>query len=312
VSNVDVTSAPPVPSHRRHSRHTGHGRHGRHRSQRSRRRWPLVTTAVMLVLAAVPTYLMSTRPAPAGRAGTGPTLAIMPFHPSNPVTLTGDLWWSWALMDRRTGQVWGSSTMDQTTWTASMIKAWLAADYLRNAGKLGQTPSADRLHTIQIMIRDSDNNAANTMYALDGQAASIARMVSICGLTDSSANPAGWAVTNLSARDAVRMGTCIAGGRGAGPHWTTWLLTQMRAVEGEGNFGIRDAFPASQASDIAIKNGYEDFAGDGLYHVNCLAVGDTWTLAVMQRYAPQSTWDPDLALGADRCTRVATQLLAGH
>jgi hypothetical protein len=210
-------------------------------------------------------------------------------------------------MDRRTGQIWGSSTMDETSWTASMIKAWLAADYLQRAG---QTLTADQHHMIEIMIRDSDNNAANQVYAADGGAASINRLIARCGLTDSSPNPAGWAVTNLSARDSVRMGDCIGSGRAAGPQWTDWLLSLMRGVRGEGNFGIRTALPAAEAATVAIKNGYEDFAGDGLYHVNCLAVGDTWTLAVMQRYQPRSSWDPDLALGAGRCAAITAQLRA--
>jgi hypothetical protein len=170
------------------------------------------------------------------------------------------------------------------------------------------------LHTIEIMIRDSDNDAANELYALDGASASINRLVSICGLTDASPgpDPNGWAVTNLSARDAVLMGTCIANGHGAGPQWTGWLLTQMRAVRGQGDFGIRDALPAAQAATVAIKNGFEDFSGgDGLYHVNCLAIGDTWTLAVMQRYQPTADWDTDFPRGESGCQQVAAELLAG-
>jgi hypothetical protein len=231
----------------------------------------------------------------------------MPFQ-TGTVKVAGDTFFSWALMDRRTGQIWGSSTMDQPSWSASMIKAWLAADYLRRT----PAPSSDLLHTIEIMIRDSDNDGANTMYALDGQTDAINRLVSICGLSDSSPNSNNWAITNLSARDSVRMGDCIASGKGAGPQWTNWLLTQMRAVRGEGDFGIRDALPADQAAQVAIKNGWEDFDADGLYHVNCLAIGDTWTMAVMQQYEPHSTWDADLALGTQRCTDVAKQLLAEH
>jgi Beta-lactamase enzyme family len=287
----------------------------------SPRLWIAVVAAIA-VLAGLTVFAVTRRPTQTGRtagaqtgrtagAQTGRTAApTMPFHPTN-VTVTGDTFLSWALMDRRTGQIWGSSTMDQTSWTASMIKAWLAADYLRRASEQYQTPSADMLHTIEIMIRDSDNAAASTLYQLNGEADSINRLISLCGLTDSSPNPAGWAVTNLSARDTVRMGTCIAGGEGAGPQWTDWLLTQMRSVRGEGDFGIRDALPPAQAATVAIKNGYEDFSGgDGLYHVNCLAIGDTWTLAVMQQYQPTADWDTDFPRGEKGCTRVAAELLA--
>jgi hypothetical protein len=194
--------------------------------------------------------------------------------------------------------------MDGTNWSASLIKPWLAADYLR-----GHTPDAAMRHTIEVMIRDSDNAAARLLYSLDGEADSIDRLIRTCGLTDTSANPAGWAVTNISARDTVRMGACLADGRAAGPQWTSWLLGLMQGVRGEGNFGIRDALPPAEASVVAIKNGYEHFAADDLFHVNCLAIGDTWVLAVMQRYQPSDGWAADLARGAQRCTEVAEQLL---
>jgi hypothetical protein len=283
----------------------------------------IAAIAAIAVVAGLTVFAVTRRSTPTVRTAQGATAsstaatsaaATMPFHPpANPasIAVTGDTFLSWALMDRRTGQIWGSSTMDQASWTASMIKAWLAADYLRRATEQHQTPSADMLHTIEIMIRDSDNDAASTLYGLNGEADSINRLISLCGLTDSSPNPAGWAVTNMSARDTVRMGTCIAGGAGAGPQWTKWLLTQMRAVRGQGDFGIRDALPAAQAATVAIKNGYEDFAGDGLYHVNCLAIGDTWTLSVMQQYQPTADWDTDFPRGESGCTRVAAQLLAG-
>lgn len=286
---------------------------------RSPRVW-IAAAAAIAVLAGLTVFAVTRRSTPAGRtapptATPSGSASTMPFRaPADAasVTVAGDTFLSWALMDRRTGQIWGSASMDQTSWTASMIKAWLAADYLRRATEQHQTPSDDMLNTIEIMIRDSDNDAANTVYELDGEAASINRLINICGLTDSSPNPAGWAVTNLSARDTVRMGTCIADGTGASPQWTGWLLTQMRAVRGQGDFGIRDALPAAEKATIAIKNGYEDFSGgDGLYHVNCLAVGDTWTLAVMQQYQPTTDWDTDFPRGESGCTQVAAELLAG-
>jgi hypothetical protein len=191
-----------------------------------------------------------------------------------------------------------------------MIKPWLGADYLRRATENGRPPSADMLHTIEIMIRDSDNDAATRLYNLDGDSASIERLVRICGLTHSSANPGGWGLTSLSAHDAVRMGDCIANGTAAGPQWTQWLLQQMRQVRGASNFGIRDVLPAPEAAHVAIKNGYLEFSDDGLFHVNCLAIGDTWSVAVLQRYPPSAGWSTDLARGEQGCRSVASQLLA--
>ena len=58
----------------------------------------------------------------------------------------------------------------------------------------------------------------------------------------------------------------------------------MRLVRGAGDFGIRKAFPAAEQKQIAIKNGWIDRTKPSRVHINCLAIGDTWTMGVMVRY----------------------------
>ena len=88
-------------------------------------------------------------------------------------------------MDRRTGEITGSANMAETTTTASMIKAWLAADYLRLRHREGRDAQRRRsCSDLEVMIRDSNNEAADRAYPANGKAASIERLISICGLTD--------------------------------------------------------------------------------------------------------------------------------
>lgn len=233
-----------------------------------------------------------------------PTLPALPVAPAN-VKIDKDGWWNWALMDTRTGKISGSANMDETNPTASMIKAWIGADFLRRADEKGDTPSDTRMNQVSTMIRDSDNTAAQTLYEVNGGSASIRRLISICDLTDSSpAADGGWSRTALSARDTVRMGACIADGRAAGPQWTKYLLGEMRAVRGVGNFGIRKAFPAAEQKTIAVKNGWVDRTREQKYTVNCLAIGDGWTMAVETRYAINLGY----TYGAKICEDVARQL----
>lgn len=233
-----------------------------------------------------------------------PSLPPLPVS-AKEVDVDLDGWYSWALMDTRTGEISGSDNRDETSTTASLIKAWIAADYLRRTTEQGKQPSDTRLAQVRVMIRDSDNAAAETLYTVNGRTASIRRLIEICGLTDSSpASNGGWSRTQLSAQDTVRMGACIADGRAAGPEWTDWLLDEMRAVRGVGDFGIRKAFPAEERRQIAIKNGWVDRVAEQEYHVNCLAIGDGWTMAVMVRYAINRGYLP----GAKVCQQVAEQL----
>src|SRR5262249_55502437 len=121
-----------------------------------------------------------------------------------------------------------------------------------------------------------------------------------------------WSNTKISARDTVRMGECLADGRGAGKKWTPWLLDMMRKVRGEGDFGPRKALPAAVQSTVAIKNGWLQRTDDGgNWHVACVAIGDTWVMSVLQRYTPSptDTFDSGFAHTTQVAQDVAQQLL---
>ena len=110
----------------------------------------------------------------------------------------------------------------------------------------------------------------------------------------------------LSPADIARLGACIADGRAAGPEWTDWLLDEMRAVRGTGDFGVRKAFPAAERKTIAIKNGWVDRQAEQEYHVSCLAIGDGWAIGVMARYEINRGYP----YGAGICEQVGEQLRA--
>jgi hypothetical protein len=236
----------------------------------------------------------------AGPASAAPSTGL-PLLRAAPVTVSAPGFWSWALLDTRSGTITGSTTLAQPSDTASMIKAWIASDVLRRSTT---APSKAKLREISIMIRDSDNDAAEDLYESAGRSASIKRLLAVCALTDSKVGP-GWSTTMLSARDAARMGACIADGRAAGPAWTPWVLNEMRQVRGAGRYGIIQALPADATKTLAIKNGWL-LRVDGQWHVNCLAVGDGWVLSVMQRYPGRL----GVGHGWAVCRSVAHQLLA--
>ncbi|MBB5870745.1 hypothetical protein F4553_004124 [Allocatelliglobosispora scoriae] len=219
------------------------------------------------------------------------------------VKINASGWWSWALMDLTTGEIYGSKNMHGTNKTASMIKAWIGADFLRREAEAGRTPSDARLQEVTIMIRDSDNTAASSLFSAVGKAASTKRMISICGMKDSTATD-NWSNTLLSPYDTAKLGACIASGKAAGDKWTKWLISEMQKVRGQGNFGIRKAFEASVQSKIAIKNGWVDRQATQEYTVNCLAIGDGWAMGVETRY-PIAL---GMSYGADICKQVAAQL----
>ncbi len=223
-------------------------------------------------------------------------LSAMPLHDAD-VTATSvgtQGFLSWAFMDRRDGTVTGAPNMSNTSDSASMIKVWLAADFLKRAADQNQQPNQADLTDLEIMIRDSDNAAADRIVGkLGGAPQTVGRLISTCQLTETKAGDV-WGATMISARDAVRMGGCLSDGRAAGAQWTPWILEKMRTVRGEGDFGIRKAFPAAVQPMIAIKNGWALRAEDNSVHANCLAIGDTWVLVVMQRYPSTGDFARDM------------------
>jgi hypothetical protein len=234
---------------------------------------------------------------------TPPAFDLAALDPKQLVSITQGGWHGWALMDRASGKVIGSTTFAENSRTCSMIKVWLASDYLRITNEAGKTPSSSRLSALSRMIRNSENGPASDLFDEMGQV-TFTRLKSICKLTDFVPSST-WGGCKMSPRDVCRMAACAADGTAAGPKWTEWVLNEMRNVK-VGTWGIPSAFPAPQRSSLAIKNGWDVTTATQERHMNCLAVTEKWSMAVMTRYPVSLAGD---AHGQQICQSVATQLL---
>jgi hypothetical protein len=263
---------------------------------------------------------------PPGSAALTPTAAPPSMPSTGPVRVKTKGFFAWAMLDRHTGDISGSRNLAATTSTESMIKIWIVADFLRRSAKEGGEPGKRRLTQGTAAIRDSDDDAAQSLYVAGGRDAVVRRMINKCGLTDTDvAGPRGigdkgwWSYTRISARDAVRLGECVKNGTAAGPRWTAWVLQQMTRVRGTtaaedqhsrrggGRWGIIDGLPpALPAAEVSIKNGWTMINADQMWHLNCLAVTDDWVLAVLTRYPGKL----GLKYGANVCKTVAEQLFS--
>lgn len=172
----------------------------------------------------------------------------------------------------------------------SVIKVWLAADWLRMHG------GRDRAR-LAAMLSYSDDQIAEDTYRALGADASIARMIRTCRMRSTRPVRFWWARTTVTAPDLAQLGACVADGRAAGTRWTPWLLATLRARHVHGGFGVVSARPG-----VAYMNGWTSY--DTVWQVNCLAIGATWVLAVVNRYPARL----GLAYGAGVCASVADQL----
>jgi hypothetical protein len=249
-------------------------------------------------------------PIPAAPIPADPIVAA-PADPAQ-ITVPNAALFGWALLDAGTGAITGSANLATVHNTVeSMIKPWIAADYLRRLAEDGRTPTKTALAELTLMIVDSNELLAEKYYRLGGADAVTERLIRTCGLTDVAITPYWWSFTSMTPQDAVRYGECVADGRAAGPQWTSFVLDAMRNVRGGvadqvsdeiegGRWGIIDGLPADIAAVTAIKNGWTDH--DDGWHIDCLAINPHWTMVVMLRVST-------LQRGADYCASVAAQLV---
>lgn len=292
----------------------------------------LVAVAVALVAAGLALLIPSSADRAGGQAGAGRQPDPQPGVPASgaparegalppgdrtlapaPVKLDVDGFAAWALIDRQGGIV-GSDNLAATSWVGSVVKVWIVSDFLRRTAERGETPTPYHLELASRAIRDSEDPAAEELYRASGGTAQLRRMISICGLTDSSIDGSRWRSIRMSARDAARLGRCVTDGRAAGPSWTEWVRAEMAQVRGTveekdqpfgGRWGIVDGLPAELTGEkLGIKNGWVVGPG-GRWQVNCLAMTDDWSLAVLLRYPAER----GLRYGAEACADVATQLV---
>src|SRR5262245_13276348 len=77
----------------------------------------------------------------------------------------------WAMPAGTSGEISSGSTnaATMTNYTESMIKPWLAADYLSRTVKAGRKPSQQDLTQLRSMIIHSDDRIASHYYNLGGK-----------------------------------------------------------------------------------------------------------------------------------------------
>ncbi|HEX5594671.1 MAG TPA: hypothetical protein VFX61_01415 [Micromonosporaceae bacterium] len=232
-----------------------------------------------------------------------------------PVTMEFDGFLSWALIDAE-GQLAGSDNSAETTWVGSVVKTWIVSDYLRRRAEQGKEPGPNRLAQARRAIRDSNDPAADALYQAGGGAAQLRRMISICGLTETTIEGSRWRSVRMSARDAARLGRCVTDGRAAGPSWTKWVRAELTKVRGSiakadqpsgGRWGIIDGLPPDLLADgVGMTNGWIVVKSEKEWQVNCLGVTDQWSLAVLTRYPAER----GLRYGAEACAKVTAQLVS--
>ncbi|MFC8585677.1 hypothetical protein ACFUGD_14175 [Streptomyces sp. NPDC057217] len=160
----------------------------------------LAATAALLSLSFTGTAFP--RPVAAATEPTGDPVPVTSAGPRVPTGVTAGV----AVFDRQTGTFTELLDAAATFRSASVVKLLIALDFLWDRSP-DTIPAVDRTR-LDVMLRSSQDAAANHYWSAHGGPAIVERMVTRLGLADTAPPPAGyegyWGHTAMSARDTVK------------------------------------------------------------------------------------------------------------
>ena len=187
------------------------------------------------------------------------------------------------VLDRDTGQR-VSSGADTAFPIASVVKVFIADDLLLQESKGQTTLSAADRKSLEVMLRSSDDSAAQNFWDRSGRNAVIGRIVGRYGLTATTAPANGhWDVTLSTASDLVRYYDKLLAGTGGLPgEQASIILSNLAAstptapdgmVPGgvyPQRFGIPEGLPGDP---VAVKQGWMCCVGSDWMHLSTGVIG---------------------------------------
>jgi hypothetical protein len=195
-----------------------------------------------------------------------------------------------ALYDARTGRTWVLNPQYKED-TASIVKVQIMGTLLHQSH--GQLPTGNEASLMQLMIEQSDNDAATELLSEAGGPSGVSKFDITAGLTDTTPHSAalipgtpwpGWGLTTTTALDQVRLvktfvfpNSVLTGAA------RQYGLRLMESVEADQAWGITGGVPAGTL--VAVKNGWLPLQGDSDWQVDSIGWvdghGRDYVLAVL-------------------------------
>ncbi|MER5863700.1 serine hydrolase [Kitasatospora sp. NPDC002040] len=256
---------------------------GTHRTPQRRHPVRTLAAALVLALAAVALYLSqapSSRPAAVANvqpvaASASPSPTPSPTPTADPaaavrtaaagVAAQGGV--SVAVLDTASGV--SASYGTGSFVTASIAKADILAALLWQRQQAGRELTSSEQATAALMIEQSDNDAADTLYTAVGGAAGLDAANQAFGLTATTAGADGhWGLTETTATDQLRLLQVVFGTDSAlDAGRRTYLQGLMGQVAADQDWGVS---AADQDGAYTLKNGWLPRSATGLWVVNSI------------------------------------------
>jgi hypothetical protein len=145
---------------------------------------------------------------------------------------------------------------------------------------------------IRAMIQESDNTAADILYARVGGAASVDSYLRSIGMTDTMMG-SNWLISMTTAQDMTRLMAQLGNCTILPPYLCTYALTVMRHVTSSQQWGVSAGVPKS--GSVALKNGWFYFYEDRRASEARPAGEADGGPRISSRFSTTTTWTADPA-----------------
>ena len=182
------------------------------------------------------------------------------------------------VLDRNTGQTVSNGNTKPFP-IASVVKLFIADDLLLQQSQAKTTLSAADRVSLDVMLRSSDDSAAQMFWDRDGQNAIISRVKARYGLAGTTAPYNGhWDVTRSTAADLVRYYDLLLDGTGGlPPEQAVIILGNLAQSTPSGTDGYPQRFGIPEglyAEQVAVKQGWFCcWNGSNQLHVSTGVIG---------------------------------------
>ncbi|MEO6501132.1 MAG: hypothetical protein ABIQ09_04395 [Jatrophihabitantaceae bacterium] len=190
-----------------------------------------------------------------------------------------------AVLDTKTGKLWGASEHSAMFATESVVKVFVATRLLLDGQLTG-----DRADTAYRMIAQSDDGAVDALYGLagsDGVLPWIAEHYNIPELGRAPMQIGWWSNAKISAAGMVRFYAKVK----ADPVVWPWLSKAMHAATEYGSDGTYQFFGLKQADpNAAIKQGWgqddDDWSAASDFNSTGFVDSDRYAVAILVKGPP--------------------------
>ncbi|HEY1485976.1 MAG TPA: hypothetical protein VGF84_07715 [Micromonosporaceae bacterium] len=194
-----------------------------------------------------------------------------------------------SVVDRTTG-AGVSVNANRVFQTASIMKFDILATRLLQTQRAGQSLSSSQRGLAFLMITQSNNQAASSLYALDHTAGGVSAANATFGLKNTHPGLNGvWGKTHTTASDQIRLLSAVFDPKGPlNSANQKYMLSLMSKVEPDQAWGITAAKDDS-ATGVYVKNGWDEM--DAYGHMEgdnsigrIIEPGHDWLIATMSNY----------------------------